>query len=140
MTKSGVKAEDDEEDRRIVQNLEASMRSMRKGRAASKSLVDLPRKPTAAELNMFAAQRERRGEIVMGDDSWDVGTASDERMLVGSADLQSIVRAAEMDSGEAMHNLDSLVINSRRMDNHLPEHRNHHSAQEQLIKSHDCGI
>ena len=96
------------------------MRSMRKGRAASKSLVDLPRKPTAAELNMFAGQRERRGEIVMGDDSWDVGTPSDERMLVGSADLQSIVRAAEMDSGEAMYNVDSgLVMHSNRMNHNL---------------------
>ena len=101
--------------------------------------MDLTRKASAAELNVY--QREWRGEMVMGqDDSWDVGTPSDERMLVGSADLQSIVRAAEMDSGEAMHNLDSVVMNSRRMDNHYPEHRNHHSAQEQLIKSLDCGI
>ena len=125
-TRSGVKDSEGEE-RKITQNLEASYRRVR---AASKSLVDLTRKASAAELNVY--QREWRGEMVMGqDDSWDVGTPSDERMLVGSADLQSIVRAAEMDSGEAMYNLDSgLVLHSNRLDHNLLERKHAQTAQD----------
>ena len=99
---TGSGALDEAEGRRLTELLEASMR---KQRAASKSVLQ-PRRHSAAELS--PRQQERRGEIIMGqDDSFDVGTPSDERMLVGSADLQSIVRAAEMENSHTRMHFDS---------------------------------